>query len=333
MSLTAILTALVSFGTTFYVTPWLIRYLRKIGLVVKDQNKPDKPLIPISGGMAVLGGILAGLMFFLFSRTFFPESFVGIYITPESLNNIFAVTISILIICIVGFVDDLLVERSKNRSSGLRQWQKPLLTLFAAVPLMVISLNHSTIELPNKSQLFVGILYPLLFVPVGVMGAANMVNLLGGLNGLEAGLGLIYIGTLGLYAYVNGRYIAAFIALLMLFSLAAFYFYNKYPAKIFPGDSLTYLLGATLAAIAITGHMEGVALIASIPFIIEFILKLRSRLKAQSFGTYQEGKLISKYTSVYSLTHLFMNGRFTETQITFMLICIQLIISNIIWLF
>src|SRR3989344_4787386 len=51
-----------SFFVVLFITPWLIRYLKKIGLVVKDQNKESKPLVPISGGLAVLFGIMAGLV-------------------------------------------------------------------------------------------------------------------------------------------------------------------------------------------------------------------------------------------------------------------------------
>jgi len=57
---------LVSFLIAVYMTPWSIRYLRRIGLIVKDQNKYGKPLIPISGGMAVLAGFFIGMMVYLF---------------------------------------------------------------------------------------------------------------------------------------------------------------------------------------------------------------------------------------------------------------------------
>ena len=78
-----------SFFVVLLVTPWLIRFLRRIGLVVKDQNKKDKPLIPISGGLSVLFGIMAGLMMFLFFRTFFYErADIGLVLTQLTITII-----------------------------------------------------------------------------------------------------------------------------------------------------------------------------------------------------------------------------------------------------
>ena len=64
----------------------------------------------------------------------------------------------------------------------------------------------------------------------------------------------------------------------------------------------------------------------------EFLLKWRSKFKANSFGYYKNGKLYSKYKKIYSLTHLFLKtGKFTERQIVWFFICGELIISSLIW--
>lgn len=326
-----IISAIICFLVVFWLTSWLIRYLRKIDLVVQDQNKEGKPLVPISGGLAVVAGFFAGLLTFIFIRTFFPV-IDGLILNDLNLNYIFAGMLSILIITIVGFVDDLVIKKTKESSIGLKQWQKPLLTLSAAIPLIAIMVGETTMTFPIIGRINIGVLYPLLFIPIGVVGAANMVNLLGGLNGLETGMGIVYIGILGLYAYTNERYIAALIALMVFVSLIAFFYYNKYPAKILPGDSLTYFLGGSLVVIAIVGDIERAAIVLAIPFFIEFILKARSKFKADSFGYYKEGKLHSKYDKIYSLTHLFLRtGKFTEKQIVWFFIIIELIISSMVW--
>ncbi|MBL7147205.1 MAG: hypothetical protein ISS82_00070 [Nanoarchaeota archaeon] len=313
------------------MTSWLIRYLNRIGLVVKDMNKENTPLVPGSGGLAVTAGVFAGLTLFIFFRTFLPRS-VGLTLDNSSLFHLFAGLTAILIISFVGFIDDLMIDRSKNRSSGLKQWQKPLITLSAAVPLMVVNAGVTVMGFPFLGELDVGLLYPLLFIPLGVVGAANMVNMLGGFNGMETGMGLVYIGMLGLYAYVHQSYIGALIALVTFTALLGFYFYNKYPAKILPGDSLTYLLGAALASIAILGNLEKAAFIVSIPFFIEFILKARSKFRAQSYGYYKNGKIHTKYKKIYSIPHIFTRtGKFTEKQITWFMILIALGFSSLIW--
>jgi UDP-N-acetylglucosamine--dolichyl-phosphate N-acetylglucosaminephosphotransferase len=298
-------------------------------MIVKDMNKRDTPLVPISGGLVVMAGIFLGLMTFIFLNSFFNHS----AFSTKELATIFAASTTILMITIVGFVDDLVIKKSKDTSSGLKQWQKPLLTLAAAIPLMAIKAGHTTMGLPFIGEVNFGILYVMLLIPIGVIGAANMVNMLAGFNGLETGLGIIYTGMLGLYAYTYGRHSAAIILFLTFAALIAFYYYNKFPAKILPGDSLTYLLGGTIATAAIIGNIEKAALIISIPFFIEFILKARSRFKAQSYGYYENGKIRSKYKKIYSLTHIFTKtGKFTEKQIVYSLIFFELIISSFIWL-
>lgn len=331
MILLAFFSALVGFFFVLFFTPWLIRYLRKIQLVVYDMNKAEKPRVPLSGGLVVLGGFLASMMIFIFLQTFFHTSRISFTLDPVALNFLFAGVISIMTICLVGFVDDLVVRRP-DQSSGLQQWQKPLLTLFAAVPLMVVNAGTTVMAFPLLGKIDIGLLYPLFLIPLGVIGASNMVNMLAGYNGLEAGLGLIYFAQLGLYAYVNERYVATFFALAIFFSLLAFLFYNWNPAKILPGDSLTYLMGAGLAVIAILGNIEKAALIISLPFFAELFLKLRCKLNARSYGYCKGGTIHSYYKKIYSLPHLFARtGKYTETQIVVFLLLGELVISSLIW--
>ena len=325
MTILPLISAIVSFLIVLYLTPWLIRYLRRIGLVVKDQNKKNKPLVPISGGIAVMAGLFMGVMVYSFFQTFY-------FNYKEPTIPLFAGLTTIIMITLVGFVDDLLVK-SKEESSGLKQWQKPVLTLTAAVPLMVINAGVTAMWIPLIGRIELGLIYPLILIPIGVIGAANMVNLLAGINGLETGMGIIYTGMLGLYAYANGRETAALIALLIFSSLISFYIFNKYPAKILPGDSLTYLLGGAIAVIAILGNIEKAAIIASIPFFFEFILKWRSKFKAKSYGYYHKGKIKSYHgKKIYSLVHLLTRtGEYTEKQITTFFIVLEFIFCLLIW--
>lgn len=316
----------LSFFVTFLITPWIIKYMRNIGLNVKDMNKKGKPLVPISGGFAVLVGLCAGIMASIFLQTF-------IFKSTYDLIYLLAATSSILIITLVGFIDDLFIKKGNSSAAGLKQWQKPLITIAAAIPLMAINAGTSTIFVPFLGTLDLGLLYPLVLVPIGVIGAANMVNMLGGYNGMETGMGIIYTGMLGLYAFVNGRQSAAIISLVAFGALLAFYHFNRFPAKILAGNSLTYLLGGVIACVAIIGNIEKAALIASFPFIVEFFLKARSKFQAQSYGEYyKDGKVINRSPKVYSIPHIFARtGKFTERQITARLMLIEFIFASLIW--
>lgn len=323
-----IVSAVVSFIVTFLLLPYVIKYLRKINIIVRDVHKRPVNHIPISGGLAVMVGLFLGLMCYIFLETF-------IYQTNGSLVFLLAAMSSILIITLVGFVDDLLVRFNKKQNMyiGLKQWQKPFLVIPAAVPFMAVNSGITQVYIPFIGTTDLGLLYPLIIIPIAVIGAANMVNLLAGLNGLEAGLGLVYTGMLGIFAYVHGSMLAATIAFITFGALVAFFIFNKVPAKILPGDSLTYLLGAVLASVAILGNMEKAALIISIPFFIEFFLKLRGKFKKQTIGYIKDGKIHSQYKEIYSIPHIFMRtGKFTEKQITLLMIFIELIFASLIWI-
>ncbi|MBI5391539.1 hypothetical protein HZB00_00900 [Candidatus Woesearchaeota archaeon] len=332
MNYLVLLCAFVSFLAVWISTPRLIRYLWRIDLVVKDQNKEGTPLVPISGGLAVLSGIFAGLLLYIFIRTFFFQASYSLLALPSNLLLILAGMNSILIVTLVGFLDDIIIKRSKESSAGLKQWQKPLLTLTAAIPLMVVHAGQTTISLPFIGHVHFGLLYPLFLLPLGFVGASNMVNILAGFNGMETGMALVYFGMLGFYAYTHGRLIGALFAVVTFAALLAFFYYNWVPAKILPGDSLTYLLGGVLATVAILGDMERAVIISSIPFFIEFILKARSKFKAQSYGYFKDGTIHKRAPGIYSIPHFFTKtGKFTERQIVFFMLLIQFIFSSLIW--
>jgi len=75
----------------------------------------------------------------------------------------------------------------------------------AALPLMVINSGNSTMSLPIAGSVDWGIIYPLLIVPVGIIGALNSFNMVAGYNGLEAGMGVIILSTLSYVAFIGGN--------------------------------------------------------------------------------------------------------------------------------
>lgn len=327
--ITIIISSIVAFLTTLIITPAIIRFFSQIGIVGIDQHKKEKPILPSSGGICVALGILSGLLSFIGLETFVVGN------SSRTVTSLLAIISSVLIVTLIGLFDDLNITSRKVKVKGIKeiriglsQWMKPLLTLPAAIPLMVISAGSSQIVLPIIGLIDVGILYPLLFIPVGIVGASNAVNLLGGFNGLEAGMGIIYMIGLGTFAVLTNNQVAI-LFIVSAAALLAFIKFNWYPAKILPGDSLTYLLGSLLAAGIITGNMERLGIIFMAPFFIEFILKLRSGLKASSLGTLRkDGTIENMYgKSVYSITHVVINYmKVNERQITMIFIFAEIMI-------
>ncbi len=288
-----IIVPLLSFIATFFFTKQWIKAAKRIGLVGKDMNKYSKPEVAEMGGIAVMAGFTASVIFLVAKLVFVEKS-------TNVVTYIYAALLTILIIAFIGMIDDLL-----GWKIGLRQWHKPPLTFLAAYALSAVNAGKSIMHLPFIGAVNFGILYPLFIVPIGVMGASNAFNMLAGYNGLEAGMGVILLSTLSYVAYVNGYVWLAVIGLAMVFALLAFLVYNWYPAKVFPGDTLTYGVGAFIACMAVLGNMEKIAVLIFLPYYFDFLFNLRKRFKAEAFGKVKkDNSLEMPYDGIYHFTHL-----------------------------
>lgn len=324
-----ILVFIVSFFASVLIIPRFMDFLRGANIVGIDQQKRGKPLLPSSGGLPVAFGLLAGIMLYIALNTFW-------FLLPIDVTVLLAASSTILIISLVGILDDLNIKQTQQRArtgtkeyrEGLRQWVKPVMTLAGAVPLMVVSAGASDLVLPLIGGIDVGVFYPLFFVPLAVVVVSNIANMLAGMNGLEAGMGLIASFSLGLYLFLFGRIEGSILSFALAATLLAFLVYNWHPARLLPGDSLTYLIGAVFVTAVIIGNAEKFGIFIFIPWIVEGFLKLRGRFARSSLGVLQaDGTLKSHYSKVYSLTHLFLRkGKYTEKQITTGFVLIEAVI-------
>jgi len=325
------------FFSFFTSTGWIgsfKKYFKRNNIIALDLHKKGKPRIPNSGGLPVSLSIMYGLLLFIGFQTFLFKT-----IDQEQLIYLLVSILSVILISIIGFLDDLdnadVIAGKRKKRAGVKQWLKPLATSIAAVPLMVVSAGETTMTLPVLGPINFGLAYPIILIPLTVVFISNAINLLGGFNGSEAGMGIVYCSFLGLYALLAGEIMAAAIFFSTLFALIGFLRFNWYPAQILPGDSLTYCLGAVVASGIIIGNMERAGVIIMIPFIFEFILKLISKFKASCLGKLRkDGKLDPPYgKKIYSWTHVIMNlGKLTEKQVTLILILIQIIFGLLIFL-
>lgn len=284
-----IICAIIGFLITLTLTPLWIKRAKIVHLVGKDMHKKNAERDTAeAGGVTVLFGFVTGVLIYIGIKTFYFRS--QLY-TPE----IFALLTSLLIIAFIGFTDDIL-----SWKIGLNKKSRIIFLIFASIPLMVLNVGQSEVM---GFQL--GILYPLLLIPLGIVGASSTFNFLEGYNGLGASQGILIFSALGIATWITGSSWLSLICLIMVASLFAFYIFNKYPAKVFPGDILTYSLGGLIAIIAILGNIEKIAVFFFIPYILEVILKLRGKLKKESFAKVSlDGSLEKPYKKSYGLEHL-----------------------------
>jgi len=277
-----------SFFCTFLAIPYLIKRAKEEGLVGKDVHKLDKREVAEGGGLGLIFGFSVGVLIYIGLITFY-------FHNTSNISNIFALLCVVLFASIIGIIDDLL-----GWKKGLSKTIRILMMLFAAVPLMVIHAGDSTMLGIN-----IGLLYPLLIIPLGIIGATTTFNFLAGYNGLESSQGVILLSSLAIATFLTGNAWLSVVILCMVASLIAFYIFNKCPACIFPGDILTYSVGALIACVAILGNIEKITVIFFTPYIIETILKVRGKLKKESFAKLNsDGSLDMPYDKIYGLEHL-----------------------------
>ncbi|MGC9309490.1 MAG: glycosyl transferase family 4 [Candidatus Nanoarchaeia archaeon] len=317
-----LLIALISLIVVISLMPKWISVCKRLGLLWEDMNKPKHPRnVASSGGLIVVMGFVLSILLFIAIRTFVYNEENGITI------NILALLSVILIFAIIGLIDDLLGWRNGGLSIKLRLF----LAFVASIPLVVINAGVHSMGLPFLGNVNFGLLYPLLIIPLGIAGASTVYNFLAGFNGLEAGQGIIIISFLSFIAYSTGSVWLAITGLCMVAALIGFLLFNFYPAKVFPGDILTYAIGALIASMAILGNFEKIAVFVFIPYIIEMVLKLRGGLKKHSFGKPVKNGLEMPYKKIYGLTHFSIwflkkfKNHVTEQDVVYLIWGIQIL--------
>ncbi len=284
-----------SFLLVFLLMPFWIKKVKSIGLIWTDMNKIEGKSVAGSGGIVVLLAFSLSCLVYVAYRVF------NLGTKNGSLVEIFALLIIVLFMGFIGFIDDLFGWRH----GGLSMKSRLVLALLGSIPLIAINAGRSLIVLPFLGQIDLGLIYPLFFIPLGIVATTTTFNMLAGFNGLEASQGAILLSALALVSHLTGNSWLAVVCLCFVFALLAFLIYNKYPAKVFPGDSMTYALGGFIGAVAIVGSFERIAVFFYIPHILEVFLKLRGGLKKSSFGKPQkDGSIDLLYDKVYSLNHL-----------------------------
>jgi len=291
-----LLCILSSFIIAILAVPIWIKKCKKVGLLWNDMNKYNHPKnVAASGGVIVVLSFVLGVLFYIAVRTFIFKNGGDISL------NIFALLGTILILGLLGLVDDLLGWVH----GGLSVKTRIVLAFLAAIPLMVINAGESSMIVPFVGTINFGLWYPLFLIPLGIVGCTTTFNMLAGYNGLEASQGIIFLSALSYVTYITGNSWLSVVALCMVAALFGFWIFNKNPALVFPGDIMTYSVGALIATIAILGNIEKIAAFFFIPYIIEVILKSRGKLKKHSFGIPQEdGSLEMPYNKIYGLEHL-----------------------------
>ncbi|KAM3717390.1 UDP-N-acetylglucosamine--dolichyl-phosphate N-acetylglucosaminephosphotransferase [Dirofilaria immitis] len=247
----------------------------------KDQCKVNNVLVPEPIG--VISAAVYLVVMFLFIP--FPV-YEWSQLESSNPHQKFLMFLSALTaICsavLLGFADDVL---------DLRWRHKLLFPTLASLPLLLVyyvSGSSATIVLPSLVQaLFsmrecidIGIFY---YVYMGMMiiFCTNAINILAGINGLEAGQAFIIAASVVVFNAIElfrldpslswYHSLSLYFLLPFLGTTSVLLFFNWYPAQVFVGDTFCYWAGMTLASACILGHFSKTMALFLIPQIFNFM--------------------------------------------------------------
>jgi phospho-N-acetylmuramoyl-pentapeptide-transferase len=229
----------------------------------------------------------------------------------------FIILITFSLLTFVGFKDDVdKIVRKQNK--GLSARVKLLLQiLIAAIPALYVFFNgDQSIFVFGSYSWNLGILYPF-FVIFVIIGASNAVNLTDGLDGLAAGTMFLALIATTCICLIIHRIDLAIVSAAITGSCLGFLYYNRFPAKIFMGDTGSLALGGVFGALAVIGGFELWLIIIGGIFVIETLSVI---LQVISFKT--TGKRIFKMSPIH---HHFELSGWSEKKVVYVFWFIGLI--------
>ena len=270
----------------------------------------------------------------------------GLFIIPiflliiSSLNIIsfdfkIALLITIFGFFLIGFIDDYLSIKNKI-NLGLKSKEKLILQTFLSSSFIIFLFNNNLI---NNNLIFlndVTLNLNIFIIPISIItiiSLSNSVNLTDGLDGLAAGCSSIVLCGLGTEILLNNDknyLIFSLLSFCMSGLCLGFLKHNKYPAKIFMGDTGSLTIGAIIGILCVitnsfftTFIISGIFVFESLSVILQVsYFKITKRLLKQ-------GKRIFLMTPIHH--HFELQGIREERIVEiFWLINIILVIFSIV---
>jgi UDP-N-acetylglucosamine--dolichyl-phosphate N-acetylglucosaminephosphotransferase len=247
------ITFTATFVTTFAATPIVAKVMKARGITGVDIHKTSKTEIPEMCGLAILIGLAVGVVVYCIAM-------------PLAIRQAAAFIGSVLIAGAVGIIDDL-------HPLGARM--KPLLTALACIPILLLGTYVPYAEVPLYGSVRLTIVYPIL-IPIAFAVTSNSVNMMDVMNGAMPGtVAIIAFTMVGILLWAR-EFRTATLAGALLAAMLAFFYFNRYPSKVFDGDTGSLAVGAALGALAIIGRIEAVVIVALIPYIMNSFYGLSS---------------------------------------------------------
>ena len=221
---------------------------------------------------------------------------------------------------IIGFIDDF-IKVVVKRNLGLHAWQKLSLQIIVAVVFVFVGLNigelSTVIHIPFYTMDFdLGLMY-IPFAIFVILGVVNSVNLTDGIDGLATSVTIIvmlFFGIIGSNSFSLFSYIT-------IGGLLGFLLFNKYPARVFMGDTGSLFLGGVVASVALLQKNPLILIIVGLIYLFESLSVI---IQVASFKL--TGKRVFKMSPIHH--HFEMTG-WSEKKIVRVFTGLTIILSII----
>ncbi|MDQ4069582.1 MAG: undecaprenyl/decaprenyl-phosphate alpha-N-acetylglucosaminyl 1-phosphate transferase [Actinomycetota bacterium] len=258
----------VAAAVTFALTPAVWRMATRWGAVVKpDERRIHERPTPTLGGLAMLGAFLVAM-----AVAWLLPGFRPMFQSSEP----FGLALAAIVILAVGTLDDLREVSAPAKVAG---------QVFAASILGLAGVVMFYFRVPFADFYVLSPDLGFLLTVLWVVGMANAVNLIDGLDGLAAGVVAIAAGAFFVYAYrlsdvglLSSDNMAPLVVAITCGICVGFLPHNFYPAKVFMGDSGSLLLGLLMAATTISvggrtaDQFSGQTYFFFAPLVIPFVI-------------------------------------------------------------
>lgn len=273
--------SLLGFVATVILIPAFRSHFIAARLCGKDLNKLSQQQIPESQG------VISGAVFLIILFCFIPFPFLNCFVEEQCKafphHEFVALIGALLAICcmiFLGFADDVL---------NLRWRHKVLLPTAASLPLLMVyftNFGNTTIVVPKPFRwilglhLDLGILY-YIYMGLFAVFCTNAINILAGINGLEAGQSLVISASIIVFNLVEleGDYrddhiFSLYFMIPFFFTTLGLLYHNWYPSRVFVGDTFCYFAGMTFAVVGILGHFSKTMVLFFMPQVLNFLYSL-----------------------------------------------------------
>lgn len=201
---------------------------------------------PSYGGIAIFAGFAIAMILW----------------PPVAKQKTALVFISVLLIpFVLGFFDDRYHLRPRVKIA-IQTVAASL--LFFALDVRISSL-YGLFSVDAPLSLFLSYAFTL----VTVIVITNSYNLIDGIDGLAAVVALLALAFFGVWFFLTGNVVYAFLSCSLIGAIVAFLFYNWEPSKIFMGDTGSLLIGTVLALLSIEFLNKNHRLALEAPFRFE----------------------------------------------------------------